>query len=149
MKKITIIIFFIFVFGIFCFGQNTLPKHFVGVFQWCPFHCETVKLNTDFTFEYLIFGDMRNGRLQGTWKFVASDKIRLYGKDEEMAKVIEDFQKEGIAFEPAYPAEIDLTLSLLNKELCYFDNEGKIGYCLKKLKKKEANKLFPVKINDK
>lgn len=149
MKEFFLTTLFVFASSFFCYGQKTLPKNFVGVFQWCPFHCETVKLNADFTFEYFVYGDMRNGRLKGTWKLLNAKKIRLKGKDEYMYKIVKDFEKEGVAFEPAYPAEIDLTLFLKSGELCNFDKKVEIGYCMKKLEKEDADKLFPpVKSNE-
>jgi len=48
-----------------------------GTYQDCPFHCRTIKINRDHTFEYRLDGDLYNDeRHKGTWKFIDRNKIR-------------------------------------------------------------------------
>lgn len=59
MKKVFISFLIIYCCFGFAFSQ-TKPSKFVGAYQWCPFPCETIKLNSDFTFNYLLDGDLFN-----------------------------------------------------------------------------------------
>jgi len=48
-----------------------------GAYQDCPFHCRTIKINADRTFEYRLNGDLYNDqRYEGTWRFVGRNKIK-------------------------------------------------------------------------
>ena len=48
-----------------------------GAYQDCPFHCRTIRINRDYTFEYRLNGDLYNDeRHKGTWKFIGRNKIR-------------------------------------------------------------------------
>ena len=48
-----------------------------GAYQDCLFHCRTIKINPNHTFEYRLNGDLYNDeRVKGTWKFVGRNKIR-------------------------------------------------------------------------
>lgn len=77
MKIIFALLLVIFCFAGFAFSQ-TKPSKIVGVYQWCPFPCQTIKLNADFTFDYLLDGDLfNNERAKGIWKFVGKNKIYL------------------------------------------------------------------------
>lgn len=73
------------------YSQNTLSK-FDGAYQWCPFPCETYKINADFTFDYLLDGDLfNNERAKGTWRFVGENKIHLQTpKRKLLGKVSEE-----------------------------------------------------------
>lgn len=79
MTKVTIL--FLFILLAVCqfsvYSQKPAEK-IAGVYQFCPFHCEAYRLNTDFTFDYLIDGDLYNDeRSSGTWEFVGTERIRL------------------------------------------------------------------------
>ena len=48
-----------------------------GVYQDCPFHCRTIKINPDHTFEYRLNGDLYNDeRYKGRWEFISRNKIK-------------------------------------------------------------------------
>jgi len=72
------------------FSQNNQRK-IAGAYQWCPFECETFKLNDDFTFDYIIDGDLfYNRRTKGVWKFVGKNRIHLKSLNKKLvAKVTE------------------------------------------------------------
>lgn len=62
-----------------------------GAFQWCPFHCETFKINRDFTFEYLVYGDLfNNERTSGKWTFMSKDKIHLISRPVKLVSKVEE-----------------------------------------------------------
>lgn len=84
-----VLIFFLFVSQLF--SQN-IPQKIAGAYQWCPFPCETIKLNQDFTFDYLLDGDLfNNERTKGTWKFVGENKIYLKSPERKLVyKIIEE-----------------------------------------------------------
>ena len=47
-----------------------------GVFQDCPFHCRTIKINRNGTFVYRLNGDLYNDqRHSGTWTLVDRNKL--------------------------------------------------------------------------
>lgn len=76
MKKCFLFFLLIF-FAENIFGQNLVSK-VAGTYQWCPFECETIKINPDFTFDYLIDGDLfSNERTSGVWQFTGENKIHL------------------------------------------------------------------------
>jgi hypothetical protein len=71
MKIIFTLFLFIFLLVNVCFGQKSLPKNFVGTYQICFSRCETIKINTDFTFEFLFEQKpLYKGFLKGEWKIV-------------------------------------------------------------------------------
>jgi hypothetical protein len=75
-----------------CFSQSYAQSPSIyGAYQTCPFHCETIKINSDFTFEYRVNGDLFNDeRYKGTWKFVGRNKIRATSpEDHSNLQVIE------------------------------------------------------------
>ena len=90
MKKI------LFLFVILIFSSNIFAEYdsetLAGTYQWCPFHCETIKLNKDFTFDYLLDGDLfNNQRTKGVWKFVGENKIYLKSPEKKLVyKVTEE-----------------------------------------------------------
>jgi hypothetical protein len=48
-----------------------------GAYQDCPFHCRTIRINPDHTFDYRLNGDLYNDqRYRGTWKFIGQNKIK-------------------------------------------------------------------------
>ncbi len=54
-----------------------------GAYQDCPFHCGTIKINPDFTFEYRLNGDLYNDeRYKGTWKFIGRNKIKATSPED-------------------------------------------------------------------
>ena len=124
-------------------GQNSLPTNFAGVYQWCLVRCETIKINNDFTFEFLFEKkDLYRGILSGKWKIVGQNKIKLEAKDEERIKQFEILEKESqITIDPAYPTEIDCEFIFKKNKLCGLFN-GEIYSCYKRLNKTEAKKLF-------
>lgn len=74
------------------FAQNDLKK-LVGAYQYCSFPCETIRLNEDFTFDYLLDGDLfNNERTKGIWKFIGKDKIYL--KSPERSLVYRTLEKQ-------------------------------------------------------
>ena len=92
MKKILLL------FSILLFVSNVFTQYdaekLAGVYQWCPFHCETIKLNNDFTFDYLLDGDLfNNQRTKGTWKFVAENKIYLKSPEKKLVNKVTEEQK--------------------------------------------------------
>ncbi len=74
LKSISVLLI-LFVFG----GVQVLAqsKSLYGAYQDCPFACETIQINSDFTFVHRLNGDLFNDiRTKGTWQFVGKDKIR-------------------------------------------------------------------------
>src|SRR5215475_11651965 len=54
-----------------------------GAYQDCPFHCRTIRINADFTFEYRLDGDLFNDeRYKGTWRFIGRNKIRATSPED-------------------------------------------------------------------
>ncbi|MDT4954716.1 MAG: hypothetical protein QOJ02_2854 [Acidobacteriota bacterium] len=54
-----------------------------GAYRDCPFHCRTIKINPDFTFEYRLDGDLYNDkRYKGTWKFISRNKIKATSPED-------------------------------------------------------------------
>lgn len=90
MKKI-LLLFVILIFVSNVFAQYD-PGKLAGTYQWCPFHCETIKLNKDFTFDYLLDGDLfNNQRTKGIWKFIGENKINLKSPEKKLIyKVTEE-----------------------------------------------------------
>ncbi len=74
LKSITILLILLVISGVQILAQS---KSFYGAYQICPFACEAVQINTDFTFMHRLNGDLFNDiRTKGTWQFVGKDKIR-------------------------------------------------------------------------
>lgn len=67
-----------------CFSQSYAQSASIyGAYQDCPFHCQTIKINPDFTFEYRLDGDLYNDeRYRGTWKFIGSNKIKATSPED-------------------------------------------------------------------
>jgi len=67
------------------------PRSIYGVYQTCPFHCRTIKINSNHTFEYRLNGDLyHDERYKGTWVFVGRNKLRATSPIERSPlKVIE------------------------------------------------------------
>ncbi len=78
MKKLYLSVLIVLVSGIFVFSQKK-SKSPVGVYESCVVDvCQTVKINSDFTFDYLIYGDLFNNEgNRGTWKFLTDDLIKF------------------------------------------------------------------------
>jgi hypothetical protein len=75
-----------------CISQSFAQSPSIyGAYQDCPFHCRTIKINPDFTFEYRLNGDLYNDeRYKGTWKFIDRNKIRATSpEDHSLPKVTE------------------------------------------------------------
>jgi hypothetical protein len=54
-----------------------------GAYQDCPFHCRTIRINSDFTFEYRLDGDLHNNeRYRGTWKLIGRNIIKVTSPEE-------------------------------------------------------------------
>jgi hypothetical protein len=54
-----------------------------GAYQVCPFHCWTIKINRDSTFEYRLNGDLFNDeRYKGTWRFIGKNKIKANSPED-------------------------------------------------------------------
>ena len=52
-----------------------------GVYGQCSMVCRYIKINSDFTFEELLDGDLFNGqRKKGVWKFTSKTKISARGQ---------------------------------------------------------------------
>jgi len=63
------------------FSQHD-PSKIAGAYQWCPFPCGTFKINSDFTFNYNVNGDLFNNETtEGRWSFVGKDRIHLRSID--------------------------------------------------------------------
>lgn len=93
MKRISLLFLILFCFYSFAFSQANVSK-IVGAYQRCPFHCETFKLNADYTFDSILDGDLFNDiRAKGTWKFIDKDKIHL--KTEEKLLEVKVEEKSG------------------------------------------------------
>ncbi len=62
-----------------------------GAYRDCPFHCRTIKINPNHTFEYRLNGDVYNDEhYKGTWKFVGRNKLKANSAvDRTPLKVIE------------------------------------------------------------
>lgn len=124
-------------------SQNSLPKNFVGIYQWCFVRCETIKINNDFTFEFLFEKkDIYKGTLSGKWKIIGQNKIKLEARDEARINELEKTEEENkITIDPAYPTEIDYEFVFRKKKLCKLFNSG-IYACYKKLNYKKSQNLF-------
>lgn len=58
------------------YGSAQSPSIY-GAYQNCPFHCETIKINQNFTFEYRLYGDLFNDeRVKGQWRFIGKNKMK-------------------------------------------------------------------------
>lgn len=67
------------------------PSKITGAYQFCPFHCEVYKINSDGTFDYLIDGDLYNDqRTEGKWTWVGEDRIHLKSRDNRIINRIEE-----------------------------------------------------------
>ena len=68
-----------------------------GTYRDCPFHCRTVRINPNHTFEYRLNGDLYNDeRYKGTWKFVGHNKLKANSPvDRTPLKVIEKPKANG------------------------------------------------------
>ena len=61
------------------------PVEKARIFQWCPFHCETIRINTDFTFDYLLDGDLYNmERTSGKWEFLDDGRIKVESNKQKL-----------------------------------------------------------------
>jgi hypothetical protein len=77
------------------------PKDVAGTYQWCPFPCVTVRINTDFTFDYLLDGDLYNKqKSRGTWEFTGEKEIRIRTPERKLEIQVSEEKvqsvKEGI-----------------------------------------------------
>ena len=88
MKKA---LFLILIFTCSIYSQIN-SSEIAGAYQWCPFPCETYKINTDFTFDYLLDGDLfNNERAKGTWQLIGENKIHLKTPERKIVhKVTEE-----------------------------------------------------------
>lgn len=79
---------------VFCLVQYIAPQpqaQVAGAYQRCPFHCESYQINKDWTFNYIIDGDLfNNQRTSGTWGFVGKDKIRLKAKTPKFIRAVSE-----------------------------------------------------------
>jgi hypothetical protein len=74
LKPITVLLILLVVSSVQVLAQS---KNFYGAYQDCPFACETIQINPDFTFVHRLNGDLFNDiRTKGTWQFIGKDKIR-------------------------------------------------------------------------
>lgn len=75
---------FVLFLSLACASQSSAQSPSVyGAYQDCPFHCRTIKINTDFTFEYRLSGDLFNDeRYKGTWRFIGKNKIRATSPED-------------------------------------------------------------------
>lgn len=93
MKKFFII--FVLILPIPILGQFD-SKNIAGAYQFCPFHCETIKLNEDFTFDYLLDGDLfNNQRTKGIWKFISENKIHLKSPEGKLNLKVNEHKISG------------------------------------------------------
>lgn len=62
-----------------------------GAYQDCPFHCRTIRINPNHTFEYRLNGDLYNDqRYKGTWRFIGRNKLKANSPvDRSPLKVVE------------------------------------------------------------
>ena len=69
---------------LFCVSYSSAQSPSIyGAYQDCPFHCRTIRINPDFTFEYRLNGDLYNDeRYKGTWKFIGRNKIRATSPED-------------------------------------------------------------------
>lgn len=146
MKRILILFLFILALNCSVNAQKPLPKNFAGIYQWCFVRCETIKINQDYTFEFLFesrepkakFTSYYKGILKGNWKIIEPSKINFNARDDERIKEFEKLAKEDDIFiDPAYPTEIDYEFIFKKKKLCRLFNGG-IYACYKKLSNKKS-----------
>ena len=92
MKKILLLaVSLIFVSSFFAQYDS---RKLAGTYQYCPFPCETIKLNEDFTFDYLLDGDLfNNERTKGTWKFLSENTIYLKSPERKSVYKVTENQK--------------------------------------------------------
>lgn len=58
-----------------CLAQS---QKIFGAYLHCEFVCTALKINSDFTFEHLLDGDLfDNKRTKGTWRFIGKNQIRV------------------------------------------------------------------------
>lgn len=134
-----------------------------GVYQWCSVHCEVVKINEDFTVEYMYYRYLDaerllyKGILKGNWKIVGYNKINIVAVDKEFKESLKINLEEittpsedgisivavnGVTINPAYPPEIDFTFIAKKNKLQKLFN-GDVECTLKRVSKKESQKPFP------
>jgi hypothetical protein len=122
-------------------------KKISGVYRRCSYNnCEAIKINKDFTFEYLFYGGVyegkNKGRLSGNWKFTKKDHINFKAIDEKRFEEMKQLKdQDGITIKPTYPAKIDYLFIIKKDKICKLFLGG-ISFCFDKMNKKEANKLF-------
>ena len=99
MKRFFLLLSFTLLMNICVLSQNNSSK-IAGAYQFCPFPCETYKINADFTFDYLLDGDLfNNERTKGTWQFVGENKIYLKTLNENrklIYKVTEEIDESKV-----------------------------------------------------
>jgi hypothetical protein len=69
-------------------------KKIYGAYQDCPFHCRTIRINPDFTFDYRLEGDLYNVRAKGTWKFIGKNRIRATIPEDTSAPRVTEERKD-------------------------------------------------------
>lgn len=114
----------------------------------CLVHCETVKLNEDFTVEYMFYryfdGNSLSykGILKGNWEVIGKDRIQIKAIDKKFKESLQSaFEEDEMFIDPVYPPEIDFTFIVKRKKLQKLFNSN-VEYTLKKLNRKESQKLF-------
>lgn len=125
------------------------PQKISGVYQWCLVHCEAVKINDDFTFDYMFYRYFTNdklsykGVLNGRWKVIGENKIQLKGIDEKFKEMLQQsYDEDGIYIDPIYPPEIDFIFIVKKNKLEKLFNDD-VEYTLKRLNRRKSAKLFP------
>lgn len=92
MKRSLFIVILCSLFCTFLLGQNKVSD-VVGVYQFCPYECESIKINADFTFNYFIEGHIGSARrTKGTWKFIDKNKISLENPKLELIKEVKEIK---------------------------------------------------------
>lgn len=67
-----------------CVAQSSAQSSSIyGAYQDCPFYCRTIRINRDYTFEYVSDGDLFNDeRIKGTWKFIGRNKLKATSPED-------------------------------------------------------------------
>ncbi len=123
MKNLCFIFLLGFIFCTFSFGQNKVSE-IVGTYQFCPYECESIKINADFTFDYFIEGHIGSSkRTKGTWKFIGRNEIHTESPKRELINEVNEII--GDSNETTIVTVSDITGALFPGITIKFLNEGK------------------------
>ncbi len=89
-----LLIFLLVSFSFVVFGQSK-SEGVIGTYRVCPYECEFIKFNKDFTFEYFREAHiLPKQRTKGTWKFTKENKIHLTSPKSELIVQVKESKSE-------------------------------------------------------